>query len=149
MLRSSNRALVSMVAVFLILLVTAAILRERMTTPADEMRLLLPYCLDVVRAEEALYQKQRGFGSWEDLEKEHTELGASLSKSVPSGYSTELTSTRTTYALRVGPGGRDGMPSARRLSLFADQTGIIRFSYGSRKAGPASDPVPANWQRAR
>lgn len=116
--------------------------RESYTTPADEMKEILPVARQVVDMQRRYFQAKGEYASV-------AELMIMAGVDVPENYTLEVESDLRAFRLVISPEheGEDG--GSRRLSVYADESGIIRYHYGPGRASGSSRAVPQNWITAR
>lgn len=124
----------------------AVVQQEGLNTPADEMKLLAPYCEAVMTVQLAHLRETGRYGTLKGLSvfanrKKGTALGE-----VPRGYNAELEVGADAFELSLTPS-PDPQAPPKRLAVYCNQAGLVTFSYGQRRAGRTSEPVPAKWRR--
>lgn len=144
MAHSTSRLLIAFCISFLAVLVVAMCLGERLHTPAHEMKTLLKYVHAVEAAERAFHQDHEAFGLIAELTRPRADGRRYLQATVPRGYSVQLRVHPNGYDLTVGPFAEAGPTNPRRLSLYLDGTGVIRYEYGRRKADADSKRIPGD-----
>ena len=112
---------------------------EHWTTPADELKTTLSIYKDLKTSENSHFQDHGSYADFAEIQ--HSSSGGGVQASVAhcrDGYCSEISASRAKYTIQIfpEPGG-----SGRHLSLFADETGIVRSAYGSPKASRRSPPL--------
>lgn len=108
---------------------------EQWTTSAEELRVVLGYARSLREMQDKYFQAHGSFGELDDLillGRFGSGRHRVLSK-CQGGYCFEVTTAGEKYTLRVIPD--RNAPGSRYVSVYSDQSGVIRMSYGS----PAAD----------
>ena len=105
---------------------------EKWTTPADELKVLLGYYAHIKRLEQEQRQIRGTYVDLVNLSRTDQDKGEFRVRSeCEGGYCFKLSAHHEGYQLRIVPH-RDVLASLqpRRMSLYADQTGLVHISYG-------------------
>jgi hypothetical protein len=131
-----------LLTVFLSVILTAWLLRERWTTPADELAIVLRYHSALVKLEK---EHQTKYGRYAHLTELLSKAGReSITNSCMNGYCFDVNTENGGFEIRIVPDpSRQQEPSPRRLSLYADHTRAIRIKYGGSPADSSTPVFPA------
>lgn len=147
----NHKLLSALVAIFVLLLLLVIFVRERWTTPADELKTVLGYYTFLLGREQANFEMHGAYVELRDLLGRGTGRYRVTSK-CQDGYCFEVhaikEATKASYTIRIFP--NRNTPSDRRhlISLYADETQIVRVSYGSPPADSTSAALsPAEMRR--
>lgn len=116
--------------------------KERWTTPAIEIRLLLAYYKQIDTIERACLKEWGRYASLQDLLKDKSNVGKYRLKSpCQEGYCFHVSASPQQFTIQIVPEVIASRPRRKMMSLFADETGTIRVSYGSSLANANSSIV--------
>lgn len=105
---------------------------EKWTTPGDELKVLLGYYANINRLEQEQRQIRGTYVDLADLSRsDHGNGDFQVRSECEGSYCSQISRQYNGYQLRIVPHG-DALASQRhrRMSLYADQTGLIHVSYG-------------------
>ena len=135
-----SKILLALISVCIILGLFLIFVGERWTTPANELKTTLGYYHKLARMEEYHLQRYGKYGDLQELLR--TSLAgreSSVAGTCEGGYCFNVSAKDEGYSIWIFPDASDTRPKRlRALSLYADQTRIVRASYGLPRAGRAS-----------
>lgn len=120
-----------------LILLLALLLGELWTTPVHELRTVLGYCRFLQVQEDAHLGSHGRYANLKDL------LGRGSGKyrvafECQDGYCFHVEATERGYSIRIFPNRNLPKGSRRLVSLYADETQVVRVSYGSTPADSTS-----------
>jgi hypothetical protein len=134
------------IGLFFFLVAASLWLREGMSTPVDEIKILARYCRNTINSQRQHFYKHGQYASLELLEHELITMERRFKYSRPDGYIVNLSTNGAHYALRLCPDRAGSQGKVRYLSAFADETGVIRFASGGKLADATSPVVPSRYE---
>lgn len=117
-------------AVFVLLLLPTVFLRERWTTPVDELKTVLAYYKTLEASERFHFKSQGRYVELGDLFGEGSGKYR-ITSECQGGYCFQVQATGDKYSIRVFPNKNAPNNGGRLMSLYADETGVVRTAYGS------------------
>jgi hypothetical protein len=107
---------------------------EHWTTPGDELRIILVYHDYLTNKQEEYFSLNH---SYADLRQLYGSMAnpRHVAHDCQNGYCFEVKGGVETYSISIFPDvdrSSKGIKNARHMSLYSDQTKVIRMAYGSR-----------------
>jgi hypothetical protein len=136
------RLLAVLATVFVLLLLVHLSVTERWTTPADELKTVLRFHRSLTTAQRAYREAHGRYANLEDLLRS----GAGTSRietECEELYCFEVRGTSTGYSIRIHPDSRADDVRRRHVSLYSDETEVIRIAFGLPHADATSDRLSA------
>ncbi len=110
------------------------------TGTAEEKALLAVSKL--LTAESEYHVRFGRYGSTQDLsDRDNRQLDSVLESARQAGYRINVTPTKDGFVLRGKPMQSPGGEMPGRRAFYADQTGIVRYSWLPREADGSSEPL--------
>ena len=116
---------------FVIALLLSLLIRERWTTPADELKTILGFYRTLAAEQQVYFRTYHRYAGFQEL------LGAGSGKyrlhsACQDLLCFEVFGSDTKYSIKIFPNRR--MSPVRHVSLYADEKGVVRMAYGPPEA---------------
>lgn len=135
----SNKLLVAALATIGSLILYMVLVHERWTTPADELSMTLSCYSHLEGMEQDHFRR---YGRYADLQEilssSSTSMKRTIGKSCEDGYRFDVVATGLGYSISIMPDEVAQSGRHRSLSLYADETHVVRASYGLPRANKQS-----------
>ena len=131
-----SKILYVVAGLFVLSLLIGVVVREKWSTPADELKIVLGYYQVIATGQRAYFETHGRYADFQQL------LGSGAGKyrlhsQCEALYCFEVRGAESKYSIRIFPDRR--ISPSRHLSLYADETRIIRVTYGLPDAHAGSD----------